>query len=246
MVSQKNIVITGCQQGIGKETLRVFAEHGADVFACAYEKHPDFESYCEALSAEHHVRIRPVYFDLMDNGAVRDAARQIQSEKTEIHGLLHIAGMTKDALFHMMTYQDLLDIFQVNFFSQMILTQYIGKIMQRKHTCGSIVFTSSLTALTGNTGQTAYGASKAAITGAMRSLSAELAKDGIRVNAVAPGVIKSPMTEALSQELIRQRLLQMDLPRLGEPQDVANMYLFLMSDMSKHITGQVLRIDGGM
>ena len=214
MVSQKNIVITGCQQGIGKETLRVFAEHGADVFACAYEKHPDFESYCEALSAEHHVRIRPVYFDLMDNGAVRDAARQIQSEKTEIHGLLHIAGMTKDALFHMMTYQDLLDIFQVNFFSQMILTQYIVKIMQRKHTCGSIVFTSSLTALTGNTGQTAYGASKAAITGAMRSLSAEL--------------------------------VQMDLPRLGEPQDVANMYLFLMSDMSKHITGQVLRIDGGM
>ena len=246
MVSQKNIVITGCQQGIGKETLGVFAAHGADVFACAMKEDPGFEAYCAALSAEHHVRIRPVYFDLRDNGAVRDAARQIQSEKTDIHGLVHVAGITKDALFHMMTYQDMLDIFQVNFFSQMILTQYIVKIMQRRHTGGSIVFTSSLTALAGNTGQTAYGASKAALTGAMRSMAMELAKDGIRVNAVAPGVIKSPMTEALPEELVQRRLLQMDLPRLGDPRDVANAFLFLVSGMSGHITGQVLRVDGGM
>ncbi|MBQ9581136.1 MAG: SDR family oxidoreductase, partial [Synergistaceae bacterium] len=142
--------------------------------------------------------------------------------------------------------QDLLDTFQVNFFSQIILSQYIVKLMQRKKTQGSIVFTSSISALDGNEGQLSYAASKAALIGAMRTMALELGKTGIRVNAIAPGVIKSPMTDKLSEELIEKKINTMDIPRLGEAEEVVNLCMFLMSDLSSHISGQVIRVDGGI
>ena len=167
-------------------------------------------------------------------------------KKKEIHGLVNIAGMNRDAYFNMLSYQDLYDTFQVNFFAQILFTQYIARWMQRKKTKGSIVFTSSIAALVGAEGQVAYGASKAALIGAMRSMAIELGKDGIRVNAVAPGVIHSPMTQQLDDALICDRVMKMDIPRLGNADEVSNLYMFLVSDLPSHITGQVMRIDGGM
>ena len=246
MVSGKNIVVTGCLQGIGKETLRVFAENGANVFACAYKKTDEFETFCEELSKKHSVMIWPVYFDMMDNGSIREAAKEIQAQKTEIHGLVNIAGINKDAFFNMVTYQDMLDTFQVNFFSQIIFSQYIVKLMQRKKTTGSIVFTSSIAAMDGNEGQLSYGASKAALIGAVKTMALELGKTGIRVNAIAPGVISTPMTAALSQSNIDKKVRAMDMPRLGTTKEVADLFLFLMSDLSGHISGQTIRIDGGI
>ena len=246
MLSGKNIVITGCLQGIGRETLRVFAENGANIFACAYKQLDEFEDLCKELAAKNNVNITPVYFDMMNNNEIKDAAKIIQAAKVEIHGLVNIAGINKDAFFSMVTYQDLLDTFQVNFFSQIILSQYIVKLMQRKKTQGSIVFTSSISALDGNEGQLSYAASKAALIGAMRTMALELGKTGIRVNAIAPGVIKSPMTDKLSEELIEKKINTMDIPRLGEAEEVANLCMFLMSDLSSHISGQVIRVDGGI
>lgn len=246
MLSGKNIVITGCLQGIGRETLRVFAENGANIFACAYKQLDEFEDLCKELAAKNNVNITPIYFDMMNNNEIKDAAKIIQAAKVEIHGLVNIAGINKDAFFSMVTYQDLLDTFQVNFFSQIILSQYIVKLMQRKKTQGSIVFTSSISALDGNEGQLSYAASKAALIGAMRTMALELGKTGIRVNAIAPGVIKSPMTDKLSEELIDKKVKTMDIPRLGEPEEVANTCMFLMSDLSSHISGQVIRVDGGI
>ena len=246
MLKGKNVVITGCLQGIGKETLRVFAENGANVFACAYKQDDVFEKYCLELEESYNVQIMPVYFDMMDNDSIKEAAKQIQKSKMEINGLVNIAGINKDAYFNMVTMQDMQDTFQVNFFSQIIFSQYIVKIMQRYKTKGSIVFTSSVTALDGNAGQTSYGASKAALLGAMRTMAIELGSGGIRVNAVAPGVIKSPMTDKLSDDFREERMKKMDIPRLGEATDVANMYLYLISDLSTHVTGQTIRVDGGM
>ena len=246
MLSDKNIVVTGCLQGIGKETLKTFAEHGANVFACAYRQNDEFEGFCKELEEKNKVTIWPIYFDMADNNSIKDAAKAIMSQKTDIHGLVNIAGINKDAYFNMVTYQDMLDTFQVNFFSQIIFSQYIVKIMQRKKTSGSIVFTSSITALDGNEGQLAYGASKAALIGAMKTMALELGKSGIRVNAVAPGVIETPMTESLREDIISKKIQTMDIPRLGSAGEVADLFMFLMSDMSSHISGQTIRVDGGI
>ena len=132
MLSGKTIVVTGCLQGIGKETLKTFAENGANVFACAFKQDEEFETLCNELAEENHVRIVPVYFDMMDNNSIKEAAKTIQKEKMDVHGLVNIAGMNRDAFFNMVTYQDMVDTFQVNFFSQIIFTQYIVKLMQRK------------------------------------------------------------------------------------------------------------------
>lgn len=246
MLSGKTIVVTGCLQGIGKETLKTFAENGANVFACAFKQDEEFETLCNELAEENHVRIVPVYFDMMDNNSIKEAAKTIQKEKMDVHGLVNIAGMNRDAFFNMVTYQDMVDTFQVNFFSQIIFTQYIVKLMQRKQIHGSIAFTSSITAFDGNEGQTTYGASKAALIGAMKSMALELGKNGIRVNAVAPGVIDTPMTEKLEQEVIDKKLKTMNIPRLGGAYEVADSFMYLMSDLSTHVSGQVIRVDGGI
>jgi 3-oxoacyl-[acyl-carrier protein] reductase len=140
----------------------------------------------------------------------------------------------------------MLDTFQVNFFSQIVFTQYIVKLMQRKQIAGSIVFTSSITALDGNEAQLSYGASKAALIGAMKTMALELGKTGIRVNAIAPGVIETPMTAALDGSVIDKKVKSMDIPRLGKASEVAELYMFLMSDLSSHISGQTIRVDGGI
>ena len=246
MLSGKNIVVTGCLQGIGKETLRVFAENGANVFACAFKPNDEYEAFCRELSEKNNVEIYPIYFDLMDNDSIKAAVKEIQGKKKEIHGLVNIAGMNKDALFSMVTYQDMLDTFQVNFFSQIIFSQYIVRLMQRNRTPGSIVFTSSITAFDGNEGQLSYGASKAALVGAMKTMALELGSNNIRVNAIAPGVIKTPMTDMLEKSVIENKILKMDMPRLGTAEEVANLYMFLMSDLSSHISGQTIRVDGGI
>ena len=246
MVNGKNIVVTGCLQGIGRETLRVLAENGANVFACAYRQTEEFEEFCRQLSENNRVSVWPVYFDMTDHASIKEAAKAIQSAKVEIHGLVNIAGINKDAYFNMVTYQDMLDTFEVNFFSQIIFTQYIVKLMQRKKTPGSIAFTSSITAMDGNEAQLAYGASKAALIGAMKTMALELGKSGIRVNAVAPGVISTPMTETLDDSVIEKKIRTMDMPRLGTAEEVAKLFMFLMSDLSGHISGQTIRVDGGI
>lgn len=246
MVKEKNIVVTGCLQGIGKETLRVLAENGANVFACAYKPTEEFELFCENLSTSNKVSVWPVYFDLMDNSSIKEAAKVIQKQKVDIHGLINIAGINRDAYFNMITYQDMIDTFQVNFFSQIVFTQYIVKIMQRNKTAGSIAFTSSVTAFDGNEAQMTYGASKAALVGAVKTMALELGKFGIRVNAIAPGVIKTPMTDALEENLISKKIEKMDMPRLGNAEEVADLFMFLMSDLASHISGQTIRIDGGI
>ncbi len=246
MLRGKNIVVTGCLQGIGKETLKVFAQNGANVYACAYKQDEVFEAFCKELEEENNVEVWPIYFDMMDNASIKEGAKTIQQGKKEIHGLVNIAGINKDALFNMVTYQDMLDTFQVNFFSQIIFTQYIVKLMQRNKIPGSIAFTSSISALDGNSGQTTYASSKAALIGAMKTMALELGKQGIRVNAVAPGVIRTPMTNALSEDVIKNKVKTMDIPRLGEATEVANTFMYLMSDISSHITGQIIRVDGGI
>ncbi len=246
MLTGKTFVVTGCLQGIGKETLKVFAENGANVFACSFKQDEEFESFCRDLAEKNGVRIVPVYFDMMDDESIKKAATAIQKEKVPINGLVNIAGMNRDAYFGMITSSDMAMTFQVNVFAQITFTQYIARMIKKNADGGSILFTSSITAMDGNEGQTVYGASKAALIGAMKTMAIELGKNNIRVNAIAPGVIYSPMTQKLDQAILDEKIRRMDIPELGSMTDVANLCMYLMSDYSSHVTGQVIRIDGGI
>jgi 3-oxoacyl-[acyl-carrier protein] reductase len=251
LLKNKNIIITGALQGIGKETVQRFAEYGANIFACSIPiidetRKNEFELFCKETEEEHRVFIKPVYFDMLDSDSVKNAVSEIRSNRIQIDGVVNIAGINKDANFGMISEKDIEDTFKVNVFSQIIFTQYIVRLISRDKNPASIVFTSSVTALDGNEGQVVYGASKAALIGAMKSMAKELGINNIRVNCVAPGVIKSPMTDKLSEELINEKTKKMDIPHIGESKNVADLYAFLMSDLSRHITGQVVRVDGGM
>lgn len=246
MLSGKNAVITGTLQGIGKATLEFFASNGANVWACAQRPTDEFETFCRELEGRYDVWVHPVYFDLTDQDAIKTAVKYIQSDKQPVDALVNIAGMARDAIFHMVTMDTIKLVFEVNFFSQILFTQYITKLMLRNPNPSSVVFVSSISALDGNSGQLAYSSSKAALLGAMKTMSKELASKGIRVNAVAPGVIDTDMNKVVPREVLDEKIRTMDIKRLGKPSEVASTIAFLASDLSRHITGQIIRIDGGI
>jgi 3-oxoacyl-[acyl-carrier protein] reductase len=245
LLENKNAVITGCLQGIGKSTLEVFAKNGSNVWACAQRYDSEFEQYCKELGLANNVWIKPIYFDLLQSEQIKDAVKKIMSDKVSVDVLVNIAGMTRDAVFHMSSMDVVRQVFEVNFFSQMYLTQYLTKIMLRQKS-GSVINVSSISALDGSAGQFGYSSSKAALIGATRTLSVELAPHNVRVNAVAPGVIATDMTKDLPIDVINGHIKHMDIKRLGFPEEVGNVILFLASDLSDYITGQVIRIDGGI
>jgi 3-oxoacyl-[acyl-carrier protein] reductase len=241
----KTAVITGCLKGIGKSTLELFAKNGADIFACYQSEDETTNTHLEELSIETGVRIFPLYFDLTDVDQIKKAVRSIQKSKIKIDILVNIAGMTNDALFHMIPINQMKSIFDVNFFSQMLLTQFITKLMLRNKK-GSVINISSISAIDGNPGQLSYSSSKAALIAATKTLSSELAPSGIRINAIAPGVIQTSMIDNLPMDTINRFKSNIKLQKLGLPEEVAGTILFLASDKSSYITGQIIRVDGGI
>lgn len=241
----KTVVITGCLQGIGRATMDMFARNGANVFACSLVKTDEFEEHIADLSKECGVRVIPVYFDMMNDDSIKAAVKEIQKEKLPINGLINIAGITKDALFQMVKMDDMRATYQVNVFAQVLFSQYIVKLMQRTGNGGSIVFTSSISGLEGRSGQTAYASSKAAIVAIAKTMAAELGSSKIRVNAIAPGFINTDMYKDVPKETVEQKVQKTAMKRMGDPDEIASVLMFLASDDSSHITGQVIRIDGG-
>ncbi|QOV67167.1 SDR family NAD(P)-dependent oxidoreductase [Citrobacter sp. BDA59-3] len=245
LLKAKTAVITGCLQGIGKATLETFAKAGANVFACCQAEDPEFTAFVGQLSAKYQVDIIPVYFDLTDSDAIKQAAMFIQKSKRPVDILVNIAGANFDANFQMVTLEQLQKTFTINFFSQIAFTQYIARLMLRQKK-GSIINISSISALDGNPGQLAYASAKAAWIAATKTMSAELGPQGVRVNAIAPGVISTAMTASLPEEVMTRQMLRCELKRPGQPEEVANALMWLASDASSYVTGQVIRIDGGM
>ncbi|MDR3038282.1 MAG: SDR family oxidoreductase [Candidatus Adiutrix sp.] len=245
LLEGKTAVVTGCLQGIGRAILEVFAENGAEVFACCQHEDPSFSEAAEVLAARCGVAVRPVYFDLEDEAAITAGVRLIQQTRKNIDILVNVAGLALDALFHMMTREQLRKTFEINFFSQMLLTQYITRLMLRGGR-GSVVNIASIAGLDGNVGQLAYGASKAALIAATKTLSLELGPLGIRVNAIAPGVIDTAMTARLPGKALARQMALSELKRTGTPREVAGLALFLASDEAGYLTGQVIRVDGGI
>lgn len=245
LLKGKNVVITGCLKGIGKATVELFAKNGANIWACCQFQDEEFDKYINELQEKYGLWITPVFFDLTNEEQIKQGVKTIMLSKQPVDVLVNIAGMTEDALFHMISMEQIKRIFEVNFFSQILLTQYMTKLMLRQKS-GVVINISSITGIDGNAGQLSYSASKAALIGATKTLSAELAPLGIRVNAIAPGVIQTEMTEEMPAEKLEGFIKKTNLKHLGLPEEVGNAILFLASDLSSYVTGQILRVDGGM
>ena len=245
LLTGKNAVVTGSLKGIGKKTVEVLAEHGANVWACAQGFDLEFEQFCTDLAQRTGSWIKPIYFDLTNTDQIREGLKSIASDRQAVDVLVNVAGLTKDALFQMSSMDQIRLVFEVNYFSQIYISQYITKLMVRKKS-GSVINISSISGLDGNYGQLAYSSSKAAWIGATRTMSRELAVQGVRVNALAPGVIDTEMNATVPSQTIANHIKNMSIKRMGSSSEVAHVILFLASDLSRHITGQILRIDGGM
>jgi 3-oxoacyl-[acyl-carrier protein] reductase len=245
LLEGKNAIVTGCARGIGKSIVEVLASNGANIWACARTQSNEFELYLQDLSRIYNVKLTPIYFDLGSKEEMKNAVKLIIAEKVEIDILINNAGVTYNALFQMSTQSKIEEIMNINFTGPFLFTQYIVKLMLKSKK-GSIINISSSAALDGNSGRAVYGASKAALLCATKALAAELGGQGIRANVIAPGITETDMLESMSDDIINETINNTDLRRSGRPIDIANAILFLSSDLSSYITGQTLRVDGGM
>jgi 3-oxoacyl-[acyl-carrier protein] reductase len=244
LLEGKTAIITGVMGGIGKAVLELFAKNGADIIACYRIRNAEYEEYLQNLSYKNNINIITYHFDFSDETAVKEAGKAIVfGKRSDI--LVNCVGLAHGALFQMTPADDIRRIFEVNYFNQMIFTQSIVKIMTRQRS-GSIVNIASASGIDGRTGNIAYGASKSALILATKTLSNEFAPYGIRVNALAPGIIETKMLVQMEEKARERLILSNAMRRPGKPEEVANAALFLASDMSNYITGQVIRVDGGL
>jgi 3-oxoacyl-[acyl-carrier protein] reductase len=246
LLADKNIIVTGANRGIGKACIEVMAQNGANIWACARTQNDEFEAFLETTAKENNVTITPIYFDLSDDEAMKIAVKQIKSEKKSVDGLVNNAGAIFVSLFSMTSMNKMQEMFDINYFGQMKFTQHIVKMMMRQRS-GSIVNISSSAAIEGNEGRSAYAGAKSALITTSKVMARELGSIGIRVNAVAPGLTQTEMMESSTpQDALEETVNCLSLKRVGEPKEIANSIMFLLSDLSSYMTGQTISVDGGM
>lgn len=246
LLSNRNAIITGARRGIGRATVESFAKNGANIWACAREKDDAFEADMAAVAREYGVEIWPVYFDVTDETQVKQAVQTIRRQKKDVDVLAALAGIAGEKTsFPMSSMANIRQVLETNYFAVTLLTQYVVRLMIRQNR-GSIVYVSSIAGLDGTPSQYAYASSKAALIGAMKNLSREVAPHHIRVNAVAPGMIETDMGGEIEETLRNEMLSKVIMKRMGRPEEVADAITFLASDLASYITGQVLRVDGGV
>ena len=237
----KVAIITGASRGIGKAITKALADAGYHL-VLNYRTHcSDFESFLTTLKTSFVL----VKGDVSNYEEAKNIIETAKSTYGQIDLLINNAGITKDNLILKMT-EDEFDVVQnINLKGTFNLTKHVSRIMLKQR-FGKIINISSVVGITGNVGQSNYAASKAAVIGFTKSIAKELAPRGITVNAIAPGFIRTQMTDAISDEAKSAALSHIPLGKLGEAEDVANLVLFLASDQASYITGQVIQVDGGM
>ena len=246
LLKGKTAAITGCNRGIDKAILEIFAKNGANIWACARKPQKNFEKYINALSNKYSVEISPIYFDLNNEEEIKEAAKKITVSKKPLNILVNNAGIIFTSLFQMTSLNKIKDIFETNLFSNLLFTQYLVKIMIKQKN-GSIINISSSAAIEGNEGRIAYASSKSAIITSSKVLARELGIHNIRINTVAPGLTMTDMMkESTPQDVLENTLKRIPMNRVADPREIANVILFLSSELSSYITGQVIRVDGGM
>jgi 3-oxoacyl-[acyl-carrier protein] reductase len=241
-LSDKVCLVTGGARGIGRAIVERFASEGARMVLAA-----DRDPLSLAGIESGRANVRGRVLDVTEAKAVAGLLREIRGEFGGLDVLVNNAGITRDALLTRMTDEDWDAVLGVNLKGVFNVTREAAPIMLERGR-GSIVNIASVVGLDGNIGQTNYAASKAGVVAMTRTWAKELARKGaqVRVNAVAPGFIRTPMTEKVPEKVIELMIGRTPLGRMGEPEDVASLALFLASEESAFITGQVIRVDGGL
>lgn len=245
MLREKNALVTGARKGIGRSVVELLAQEGVNIWACSHAPDGKFEADMAQLATHCGVWIQPVYFDCADEVDIKEKLMAIARQHDPIHILVNNAGVPHGALLQMTSMKTMREVFQINYFAPMQISQIISrKMMKQKQ--GVIVNVSSVEGLIGNAGYTSYGASKAALAFSTKSMAQELAPYGVRVNAVAPGLVDTSMGAEMD-ERSRQRMLQSSaMHRMGRPEEVAETIVWLCSSKASFVNGQVVRVDGGM
>ena len=244
LLENKTVLITGASRGIGKGIATVFAEHGANV-VFTYSSSVDAANALETELQALGVQAKGYQSNAADFEQAQELVENVLADFSTIDVLINNAGITKDNLLMRISEEDFDKVIEVNLKSVFNLTKAVQRTMlKQRH--GSIINMSSVVGVKGNAGQSNYAASKAGIIGFSKSIALELGSRNIRCNVIAPGFIETEMTAKLSEEVVAGWRAGIPLKRGGSPNDVANACVFLASDLSSYITGQVINVDGGM
>lgn len=244
MLTGKTAIITGSNRGIGLATVEAFAEQGAVIWACARTQSEEYEGKLKEISDKYAAIITPVYFDVIDEAAVKNAIKLIGKNSKSIDILVNNAGISIERLFSMTSSDIMQKAMEINFLSQVRLAQLVSRYMMKARS-GSIVNVASVAGVESEQGGIAYGSSKAAVIFSTKTIALELGSYGIRANSVSPGFIATDMWKNRNDKIREKILGETPLCRQGTPREVANTILFLASDMSSYITGQNIIVDGG-
>ena len=246
MLENKLAVITGCNRGIGLSILELFSKNKADIFACVRKIDDQFNDKIKNISKKYNNKIIPIEFDLSNKESLSNAIKTINSYEKNVNIVINNAAIIHNKLFQLTKIEEFYDTFEINFFNQIYFVQGILRNIQKTKN-GSIIFLSSSSSEDGNVGRAVYSSSKAALSSFAKVLSRELGPNNIRVNTISPGLTNTDMMINSTNKMFLEKIPS-DIPlrRIGEPIDVAKLILFLSSDLSNYITGQDLRIDGGL
>jgi 3-oxoacyl-[acyl-carrier protein] reductase len=235
-------LVTGASRGIGAAIARAYAAQGASLLLCA--RSDGVDALAQELGAGRGA-VRAMRGDVSDPTFARELITSARKQHGRLDVLVNNAGILRQGLIGMTSIEQMRELLEVNIVALMTLTQYAIRVMDAKRS-PSVVNLASIAGTAGMEGVTAYSASKAAVVGYTLSSAKELAPKGIRVNAIAPGFIDTDMVRGVSPEWYERRLQSIRMGRIGTPEDVAGVAVFLGSDLSRYVTGQVIGVDGGM
>lgn len=238
MLDGKVAIVTGAARGIGRTISETFAAHGAIVYAM--DLRADDLAWTDNFDG-----VKAIPLDICDFSAVKNAVMRIKKEVGKIDVLVNNAGLISYELMQMIDYDKLRKMFDVNVIALIYLMQLVSRVMSKVQT-GSIINMASMVGEKGAKGQLAYSSTKGAVIAATKSAAKELAESHIRVNAIAPGMVGTDRFKAVFSEKFSEKIVDVPFGRLAEPRDVAGLCLYLASDMSSYMTGQVIGVDGGL
>lgn len=244
LLEGKNAIITGGSRGIGKGIAQIFAQHGANV-AFTYASSVAAANELEEELGKAGIKAKGYKSNAANFSECEELIKNVTQDFGQIDILINNAGITKDNLLMRMTEEDFDQVIEVNLKSVFNMTKAVQRTMLKQRS-GSIINMSSVVGVKGNAGQSNYAASKAGIIGFSKSMALELGSRNIRTNVIAPGFIETEMTGKLDEKTVEGWRESIPLKRGGTPEDIANACVFLASDLSSYVTGQVLQVNGGM
>ena len=239
-----NVIITGSNRGIGKAMVEVFASSGANIWACARKATSEYEAWLQTTAEENDVWIKPVYFELTDVNAINNGIQSIIDDGQSIDVLVNNAGISTVGLLSMSKVEEIEKLFQVNYFAMLRIIQRVSKRMSRQRH-GVIINMGSIAGIEPQPGKIAYGSSKAAVIMMTKCLAKELGPMGIRVNAIAPGPIETEMIHQYKDDMLEKLASESALRRLGKKEEIAQVAVYLASEQSSYINGEIIKVDGG-